>query len=252
MLFDLRSGKRRRVVQVVYGGLAALFLLGFVFFGIGGEVNLDPAELFGGGGGSTSGQFEDQVDDAENRLEANPKDEKALRDLAQYRYLSGQAQLEQDEETLQPVVTEESRSEFEAAVEAWDRYLKTDPQKPDVATAGQVVSAYFFLNDAGGAARAQRIVAEANPSTGTYSNLAFYLYADGQIGPGDEAAAQAVAQAEPSERAAIRKELETLSRQAAKQKKALEKLPEGGAGGEGALEDPFGGLGPSGTPPPAP
>ncbi len=34
MLFDLR-GKRRRLVQVVYATLAALFLIGFVGFSIG-------------------------------------------------------------------------------------------------------------------------------------------------------------------------------------------------------------------------
>jgi hypothetical protein len=61
-----------------------------------------------------------------------------------------------------------------------------------------------------------------------------------------------VAEAEPSERAALRKELESLSKQAAKQKKALEKAPAEGAGGDGALENPFGGLGPGPTAPPAP
>ena len=35
MLFDLRSGARRRTVKVVYLGLALLMFVGFVGFGIG-------------------------------------------------------------------------------------------------------------------------------------------------------------------------------------------------------------------------
>jgi tetratricopeptide (TPR) repeat protein len=251
VLFDLRSGKRRRVVQVVYGFLAALFLLGFVLFGIGGDVSLDPTELFGGGGGSTNGQFEDQIDDAEQRLEQNPEDERALRNLAELRYQSGRSQLDVDEQTGQPIVTEDARSEFEAAADAWLRYVKVG-SKPDAATAGQITQAFFLLNDFAEAAKAYRIVAEDNPSSGTYGQLAFFLYADGQIGAGDEVAARAVAEAEPAERVTVRKELARYSKLAAEQKKALAKLPEGGAGGEGELQNPFGGLGPGGGAPALP
>ena len=35
MIFDLKSGKRRRVVQVVFGVLAFIFFISFVGFGIG-------------------------------------------------------------------------------------------------------------------------------------------------------------------------------------------------------------------------
>ena len=43
MLFDLR-GKRKRLVQVSYALLAAIFLVGFVGFGIG--VGNSPGGLF--------------------------------------------------------------------------------------------------------------------------------------------------------------------------------------------------------------
>src|SRR5437588_1442194 len=36
MLFDLRGRGRRRTVQVIYIGLAVIFLLGFVGLGVGG------------------------------------------------------------------------------------------------------------------------------------------------------------------------------------------------------------------------
>ena len=35
MLFDLRSGARKRTVKIVYLGLALLMFVGFVGFGIG-------------------------------------------------------------------------------------------------------------------------------------------------------------------------------------------------------------------------
>ena len=97
MLFDLSSPRRKNVVRVVYGGLAVLFAGGFIFFGIGCE---------SGGGGLFDGIFGDgdggdrravRAADRGRRaaLETNPADEKALATLAEYRYLSGQAQLEQ-------------------------------------------------------------------------------------------------------------------------------------------------------------
>ena len=68
MLFDLR-GKRKRLVQVVYALLAAIFLVGFVGFGIGvGDAPggiLDALGLAGSGSsGSLTSQFDDQIDTA--------------------------------------------------------------------------------------------------------------------------------------------------------------------------------------------
>ena len=75
MLFDL-SGKRKRLVQVVYATLAALFLVGFVGFGIGSSGAgglLDGLGLGGdGSGGSLSGQYDDQIDSANQRLAKDP------------------------------------------------------------------------------------------------------------------------------------------------------------------------------------
>ncbi len=52
VLFDIR-GHRRTVVRWVYGGLALMFLVGFVGFGVGSDVG---ARLLGGGhGGSARG-----------------------------------------------------------------------------------------------------------------------------------------------------------------------------------------------------
>ena len=263
MLFDLSSPRRKTAVRIIFGGLAVLFAVGFVGFGIGGESGggglVD--SLTGGGDGSTSEQYEQQIEDAENALEEDPNDERALKDLVQYRYLSGNAQLEVDETTGQVTgVTEESRQEFEAAVEAWARYVATDPPKADVATAGNAVQAFNFLNDFEGAAEAQRFLAEANPSSGAYGQLAYFYYADLNFEKGDAAAEKAVAEAKPAQAKSVEKQLTQLreaakkfEKQQAKAQEAQEQLPDS-ATGEGELQDPFGGLdqGSQGLPPTAP
>lgn len=257
MLFDLQSGKRRRVVQVVFGGLAFIFLISFVGFGIGSPGTggiFDAIGLGGDTAGSGNPQFDQQINDAEARLAENPKDEKALLNLAEVRYQAGQFALEQDPDTGQPVVTDESRTNFEASLTAWEDYLKLDPKKPDAGTASFAAQAYVQLGDAKGAATAQRIVAEDNPSAGTYGNLAFYLYADGRIDEGDAAAAKAVSLSEPAQKDSIRKQLAQISEQAQKlqaraEKQAKQAQQQGGAAaapGAAPIADPFGSLGGTG------
>src|ERR687892_2445330 len=105
MLFDLR-GKRRRFIQVVYALLAALFLVGFVGFGVGSESGAGGIfDALGIGGGDTSSsnpQYDEDIEEAEQQLEQDPKDEQALQQLAQTHYLAGQAALETDETTGEP------------------------------------------------------------------------------------------------------------------------------------------------------
>ena len=254
MLFDLSSPGRKNIIRVVYGVLALLFLVGFVGFGIGGEIGgggIIDSITGGGGSGSTAEQYEQQIEDAEEKLEADPENERALADLAQYRYLSGQAQLDIDETTGAPRLTEEARGEFEASVAAWTDYLALKPQNPDVATAGNVVQAYVFLNDVDGAIEAQRILAEANPSAGTYSTLAYYQYAAFEFEAGDRSRDLALAEAKPAQRKQVERQLETIREQAVKFEKQQEKLPDSATGGTG-IDDPFGPLDPSGTDPTAP
>jgi|SRR5918995_3262312 hypothetical protein len=244
MLFDLR-GKRRRMIQVVYAVLAALFLISFVGFGIGSDVSGGIFDALGVGGGDTSSSnpaYEEDIDEAEQRLQQDPKDERALLQLAETRYLSGQNELETDPETGQPQVTDEARVQFDESQSAWERYLKVT-KRPSPEVASLVVQAYVLLNDAQGAAKAQTIVAEDQPSQGTYANLAFYLYAAGDIEGGDEAAQQAVAAAEGSQKETVRKQLARIAERAKKlekqQRKQAEKAPEG----QNPLEGPLGGLG---------
>ena len=250
MLFDLR-GKRRRVVQVVYATLAALFLVGFVGFGIGSDGVGGFADVFSddSGGGSVSSQFDDQIDNANAQLAKDPKDTAALLKLAEHEYLKGQQGVTVDEATGQPSVSEDAHTELGKAVDAWEKYLSVNKGQPSPSIASLIVNAYVFLNDAGGAAQAQRIVAEDQPSLGVYNQLAYYLYIAGDISGGDEAAKQAVGEAPKPQRGEIEKQLGEIRKQAVKLKKQQAKAQKNApptAPGADPLQSPFG------TPPATP
>jgi hypothetical protein len=249
MLFDLSSGKRRRVVQVIYTLLAVLIGGGLVLFGIGGGGSggiLDAIGIGGDSGGSSSPQYEEQINDYEAKLQENPRDTAALIGLAKVHYLSATSTgVSTDQQTGQISISEDAHSELEQAADAWQKYLKTDPERPNTSAATNAVQTYQLLNDASGAAQAQRIVAEAQNSSAGYGQLAFYLYADFKFKEADAAAAKAVAAAEPSDRKNIEKTMQAYSEQAHKTQKAIKKQQQqgGGEAGQQQLQDPFGSLG---------
>jgi tetratricopeptide (TPR) repeat protein len=260
VLFDLKSGKRRRVVQIVFGFLAFIFFISFVGFGIGSDVSggiIDAIGLGGNGGSDdASSQYEQQIDEAEKKLEADPKNEQALADLARYRFLSGQENLSFDEATGVATLTEETRSEWNSALDSWERLLKQDPKQVDPQVAGQMVCAYVpplpvcqvqapaDAIDLGGAAQTQRIVAEQDDGPGGYTQLAAFLFFDGDVKGGQEAADEALARAEPNQRERLQRELDKLEKDAAEYVKAQQAASAGGAeGDEPQLQNPFGGLG---------
>ena len=250
MLFDLR-GKRKRVVQVSYVMLAAIFLVGFIGLGIGGGGNsaggiFDAIGLGGNSsGGSLSGQFDDQIDDANERLAKNPNDTAALLKLSKYEYYKARQGVTQDQTTGQISISEDAHTELGKSVDAWEKYLKVNKGKPNPAIAAQIVQAYYFLSDAGGAAEAQRIVASNQPSSGSYGQLAFYLYSAGKISAGDEAASKAEAKAPKSQRSQVKQQLEQIRKQAVKAKKQLAKAqknaPSPTTPGANPLQSPLGG-----------
>jgi hypothetical protein len=260
MIFDLKSGKRRRVVQVVFGFLAFIFFISFVGFGIGSDVSggIFDAIGLGGGDSSSSPQYEQEIEDANETLESDPNNERALLDLAGAYYRSAtETGVTVNQQTGAIEISEESRSDLEQSIAAWERYVETKPRPPDTTAAAQAAESYRFLLDADGAAGAQAIVAQAQETSSAYAQLALYLYADGQIKKGDEAGERAVEVAEPSQRSAIRKQMVTLSEQARKQKEQLAKQQEQAqqGGGEQAspqIQDPFGTLGGAGSAAPLP
>ncbi len=74
MLFEL-GGKRKRVIQVIYVFLALLLAIGLVGLGIGGSANggiFDALGLTDGSSGGSS-QFDTQIDNANEKLDAEPR-----------------------------------------------------------------------------------------------------------------------------------------------------------------------------------
>ena len=147
-------------------------------------------------------------------------------------------------------MNEDARGELEAAIDAWNRYLDTNPNKPDLATASQIVQAYVLFDDATGAARTQEILAEADPSSGAFGTLANYLYADVDFKGGDAAAQRAIeeatARAAEVDREAARPASGAVA-EAAEAARETGGIRAGHGGRRGRLwSSPFGGLNPDG------
>jgi len=250
MLFDLR-GKRRRLVQVTFATLALLFLVGFLGFGIG--VGGGPGGIFDAlgisnsdGGGSATDQINSEIDAANAKLAKNPNDTKALLKLAQNEFLLAKTGVQTDPNTGAPVsVSNDAHTDLGDAADAWEKYLKVNKGKPDVTVAFDMINVYVLLQDADGAAQAQRIVAEDQPSVNSYGQLALFEYAGGDIEAGDAASDKALSLASKTEAKGIKPQLAEARKQGIKLQEAQEKAKK--QAGENAtkpgsnpLQNPFG------------
>ena len=245
MIFDLSSPGRKNVVRVVFGFLAFLFAGSFIFLGIGTEGGFNPLDSLFGDNNSTSGAFEQQIEDAEESVEKNPDDPKAISELVLLRTQSGASQLEVDEATQQPTLTEESRAEFEKAATAWQDYLALEPKEVDAATARAAASAYQFLEDINGLIEAAQALAESEPSGTNLGALATYLYLDLQIEKADKARDKAIAASNGETAKLVEQQLEQFRKNAIKEEKRIAKLPKSEQGSSAELSDPFGELSPT-------
>lgn len=248
MLFEL-GGRRKRFIQVIYVMLALLMGGGLIFFGIGGaQGGLGDAIGIGGNTTSTDPAYDNQIERAEATLATDPEDEKALIALARTQFLAGQSAVEADEQGI-PILTEEAEARYAAAVDAWERYLETEPQKPDDGLASLMIRSYASLSsgaDGGaledqlsGASEAARIVAEARPSVGTNAELASYAYLAGEDEIAARAEQEALAEADPTTRSQIETQIASAKRQA----KQIAAFIKGTAPTEDQLENPTSGLG---------
>jgi hypothetical protein len=148
MLFDLK-GRRKRVVQVTYVGLALLMGGGLVLSGIGSSASgglLDALVGGGGGGGSNDAKkpLEKQVKQADAVLATHPGDRAALAKLMRAHF--GLAGLEQnDDGSGQISISDKGREEMAAAEQAWGRYVETKPEKIDTGLAATALAIYNIV-----------------------------------------------------------------------------------------------------------
>lgn len=217
MLFDLQ-GKRRRVVQFTYLLLAVLMGGGLVLFGIGGDVQGGLFDAFreGNAQGGDNSIVQGRLDRAQKRVQANPRDEAALKEIVRGNYqLAGQ---QADPNTGR--FNAEAKASLSRADDAWQRYLALEPRRPDDSLAGLMVQAYVGLEQWAKAADAAEIVAEARPSPQAYLQLSQLARQAGQTRTADLAGRRAVELAPRGQRKEVEGQLKQIEAAVATQKGA--------------------------------
>ncbi len=234
MLFDLQ-GKRRRVVQVTYLGLAVVMGGGLVFLGIGSDASGGLLDAFNGGGGGDSGNqiVEDRIDENEKRLEmSNPATEERVRkQLVRDYYSLGSGQTGDGE-----AISEEARADLEQAAANWQAYLALEPESPDTSLAGLVLQLYDpnVLDKPAEAKEAAQLIARVDEDPNAYLNLIQYAVLAGDTRTADLAAQRAIDLAPKAQKAQVRQQAEQL------------KMPQPAQG----AAPPGGGAAPPGAPAP--
>jgi len=250
MLFDIR-GRRKHVVRVVYAILA--LLMGASLFLVVGPFNI--GSLVGNDGTTEAAKvLQEQAERTEQKLRREPENEDLLVALTRSRVSAANSLTEVDSETGVTFFTPEGRQELERGIEAWNSYLK-QTKEPKAAVALLISNAYFGLAESSpsfeeavenvaGAAKTQRIAAEAQPTVNSLTTLAIYEYYAGNFAAGDKAVSEAEAKA-PSKAEAKEigkqmveyrkrgKAFEAQKKEVAKEEKKL---------GKERLENPLGGL----------
>jgi hypothetical protein len=205
MLFDLK-GKRRRVVQGTYITLAVLMGGGLVLFGIGGgSLNGGLLDAFKNGGGSSTGnaQIQKRIDNANKQLEVNPQNQAALQEVIRDNYQL--ASLSADQTT--GLFTADGKKNLQEAASAWQRYLNTNPAKPNPVLANYMFQAYgqTGLNQPANAQKAAEIVAAAQPSASAYIRVVQYATLAGDKRTADLAGQKALDLAPKGQRSSVKK-----------------------------------------------
>lgn len=220
MLFDLRAGGRRRLVQAVYLFLAILLGGGLVLFGIGGDVSGGLFDAFreDSSQNNATEQLEQRLDAQEKKLQTNPNDGAALAEIAKLHYQIAGAGENFNED--QGRFTAKGLAELREAERAWTRYLATDPDPVNSGVAIQMVQVFGTagLNKPDEAVKAMELyIAERPETSALYGQLAVLSYAAGQNRKGDLAADKAVELANEDDRKTLREQLDAAKAQAAQQ-----------------------------------
>lgn len=251
MLFDIR-GRRKHVVRVVYAILA--LLMGASLFLVVGPFSL--GNLIGNGSTTSAAKVvQEQAERTEQKLRREPENEDLLLALTRERITASNSLTEVNSETGATVLTPEGRQELERGIEAWGSYLK-QTKEPRANTALLVANGYFKLAESPGssleevvekvegAAKTQRLAAEAQPTINSLTTLAIYEYYAGNFAVGDKAVKQAEAKApnkaEAKEVGKQMAEFRQRGKAFEKQKNEVEK--EEVKSGKERLQNPLGGL----------
>lgn len=210
MLFDLRGRGRRRLVQVIYIGLAGLIGLGLIGFGIGGG--------FGGGGLFTAATNNEGASKTTHNSEIK-KYEKLTREqpqnFAAWEKLIFAQLLESGGETYvqNGQLTSKGKELYSAAANSWRAYLAQNPPAPSAKLAAnmQRIFSEEGLNEPAAEVQVLQIEVAARPeSASLFGALAVAAYKAKNTGVGDLASTKAVALAPAAQRVRLKDELNRL------------------------------------------
>ena len=223
MLFDLRSGRRRGMVKVVYAVLAVL--MGASLFLTVGPVNI--GEIFGNNNSSSTDAaqiYEEQAERIETKLKENPENPELLLSLTRAQANAGNAGV-----TVEPngekIISTEAVKNYQKADQAWTEYLKATDE-PNAGLAQVVAPMYLQLAEIGrtypeietrlqAATDAQKIVTEERPNLNSLATLAFYTYFTGDFKAAEKARAEAKKFARSaSERESLKKQMDEYKKRA--------------------------------------
>jgi hypothetical protein len=211
MLFDLRGRGRRRIVQVVYIGLALLFLVGFVGFGVGvgGGGGASPIEaIFGNKEGSNSASYAKQISAAETRTRKKPAEAAAWSALAEARLHEASGSEFYDESTQQ--FTSKGKQLLTKVVDAWNRYVALNPHDPPLTITEDMLRVFGEegLNEpAQAVAVLELVIPTKPPSVGLYGDLAKYAYQAKNVREGDLASEETIKLTPAADRKKVETEL---------------------------------------------
>ncbi len=213
MLFDLRARGRRKTVQVVYLGLALIFLLGFVGFGVG--VGGGGGGIFNAlteNGGSNSANFAAKVAAAQKRTQQHPTDAAAWKALveAQFHQASEPGNIVTVGETEK--YTAQGKALLAKLARSWSTYLKLEASHPDTELATRISGIFGEqgLNQPASEVQALQVAVKGNPTVRLYSALAVSAYKARNLKVGDAAARKTASLAPAAERGKVRKYLAEL------------------------------------------
>jgi hypothetical protein len=215
MLFDLRGRGRRRTVRAVYLGLALLFGLSFIGFGVGTGLGGGGVieGLFGSKEGSSSSSYGKQISAAEARTRKNPAEAAAWAALADARVHEANGSEFYDETKQQ--FTSQGKELLAKVADAWGRYVALNPSKPDVTVAQEMLRVFGEegLNQPAAAVGVMQLVIAAKPpSAALYGRLAAYAYQAKNARVGDLASQKTISLTPAAQRAKVEAELERIKK----------------------------------------
>jgi hypothetical protein len=220
MLFDLRSGARRRTVKFVYAGLALLMFVGFVGFSVGssglsgGIVDAITGSHGGGSSSSATKRLVANVHTADARAAATPSNPALWASSVQAHIRLAQSGGSDYFDNASGDYTAAGKRQLSQAGSSWDKYVALNPPKPDENLARQMVQAYLAIPNAGKAVAAQELVTQLDGTQQTFQNLAILAYQAGQTRKGDLAAGKAVDLAPKDQKKTVKDQLAQVKQQA--------------------------------------